>query len=82
MSQVLHTVWQMDSDRLRIDCDTCIMDGTTACEDCVVTFIVGRQPGDAVVVDVVTERALRLLGEGGLLPTLRHQRRQGRHLGA
>jgi hypothetical protein len=42
-----------------------------------VTFICSRQPGEAVVVDVAEERALRLLSSGGLLPRLRHVRRTG-----
>jgi hypothetical protein len=48
------------------------MAGTDACADCVVTFIVGREPGDAVVIDADDERALRALGDGGLVPRLRH----------
>jgi hypothetical protein len=48
------------------------MAGTSACADCVVTFIVLRVPGDAVVVDVEEERALRTLNEHGLVPQLRH----------
>jgi hypothetical protein len=62
---------------LVIDCDECAMQGTSACDDCVVTFICSRQPGEAVVVDVAEERALRLLSTGGLLPRLRHVRRTG-----
>ena len=55
-----------------IDCGECVMAGTDACEDCVVTFIVERDPGDAVVIDADEERALRALGETGLVPRLRH----------
>jgi hypothetical protein len=62
---------------LTIDCDECAMQGTSACADCVVTFICSREPGEAVVVDVVEERALRLLSGAGLLPRLRHVRRTG-----
>jgi len=51
------------------------MAGTSACGDCVVTFIVNRDPGDAVVIDVEEERALRALGDGGLVPGLRHHAR-------
>jgi hypothetical protein len=47
------------------------------CEDCVVTFFCGREPGEAVVVDVAEYRAVRLLGESGLVPRLRHTRRTG-----
>lgn len=62
---------------LVIDCDECVMQGTAACADCVVTFICSREPGEAVVVDVAEERAIRLLSGAGLLPELRHRRRTG-----
>ena len=61
---------------LTIDCADCVMAGTSACDDCVVTFIVNRQAGDAVVVDADEERALRALGEQGLVPRLRHASRR------
>jgi hypothetical protein len=57
---------------LTIDCDGCIMQGTEACTDCVVTFICSRAPDDAVIFDVNEERALRLLGRSGLVPPLRY----------
>jgi hypothetical protein len=53
------------------------MQATDACSDCVVTFLCGREAGEAVVIDVVEARALRLLERGGLAPTLRHTRRTG-----
>jgi hypothetical protein len=62
---------------MRIDCDECRMQHTSACEDCVVTFVVNREPGDAVVIDSEEERAVRLLANAGLLPRLRHERRAG-----
>ena len=62
---------------LTIDCGDCVMAGTTACDDCVVTFIVNREPGDAVIVDADEERALRALSEGGLVPRLRHHSPNG-----
>lgn len=61
---------------LRIDCDDCALQGTAACVDCVVTFLVEREPGAAVVVDVAEARALRALARGGLAPALRHRPRQ------
>jgi hypothetical protein len=67
----------MDQPTRTIDCAVCVMAGTVACTDCVVTFIVEREPGDAVVVDAEAERALRALGEGGLVPRLRHRSRAG-----
>lgn len=76
MSHPLRTVAAMEEPALHIDCDDCVAQHTPACEDCVVTFLCGREPDDAVVVDVAEVRALRLLGEGGLVPTLRHQPRR------
>jgi hypothetical protein len=60
---------------LHIDCEDCVMQHTTACEDCIVSFIVGREPGEAVVFDVAEARALRNLSTAGLVPELRHRSR-------
>jgi hypothetical protein len=60
----------------RIDCEECVMANTAACDDCVVSFIVNREPGDAVIVDAAEERALRALGDEGLVPRLRHHARE------
>jgi hypothetical protein len=57
---------------LTIDCDGCMMQGTDACSDCVVTFICDRSPEEAVVFDAAEERALGILGRGGLVPPIRH----------
>ncbi len=65
------------SEPLLIDCDTCVGHGTDACGDCVVTFICDRDPGEAIIIDVAEERALRALGDAGLVPHLRHRRRIG-----
>jgi hypothetical protein len=65
------------ADVLTIDCAECSLEGTSACADCVVTFLCGREPDEAVVIDVAEARAVRLLGQAGLVPTLRHQRRIG-----
>jgi hypothetical protein len=62
---------------LTIDCGTCRMQHTQACDDCVVTFLVGRQADDAVIVDVAEFAALRRLGQAGLVPVLRHRSRTG-----
>lgn len=62
---------------LRIDCDECLMQDTSTCDDCIVTFICSREPDDALVIDVAEERALRLLSGAGLVPELRHVRRIG-----
>ena len=60
---------------MEINCDNCVMQHTDTCDDCVVSFIVGREPGEAIVIDVEEERAVRLLAKAGLVPELRHQRR-------
>jgi hypothetical protein len=65
------------TDRLTIDCDECSHQGTDACDDCVVTFICGREPDDALVINADEHRGLRLLAGAGLVPTLRHARRSG-----
>lgn len=62
---------------LSIDCSSCVMQHTTACDDCVVTFICSRAPDDAVVVQVDEWRAVTLLQDAGLVPRLRHRRRTG-----
>lgn len=59
-----------------IDCDQCAMQHTSACGECVVTYICSREPGDALVVDLGEYRALELLAESGLAPTLRHRPRR------
>jgi hypothetical protein len=62
---------------VNIDCDECVMNGTDACSDCMVSFLVRRSPGDAVVIDVAEERAVRMLARAGLVPQLRHERASG-----
>ena len=59
-------------DALVIDCDECSQQDTATCDDCMVTFLCGRQPGDAVVVELEEYRALRVIGASGLVPPLRH----------
>ena len=60
-----------------IDCDECVLQDTTACGDCVVTFLCGVEAASPVVVDLAEARAMRLLDEAGLAPPLRHRRRTG-----
>jgi hypothetical protein len=60
-----------------IDCADCEHQHTSVCDDCVVSFIVDREPEDAVVVDVAEARAVRLLAQAGLVPGVRHTRHVG-----
>jgi hypothetical protein len=57
---------------ITIDCATCVMRDTAACDDCVVTFLCERDPTDAVVLDLDEMAALRRLADAGLAPRLRH----------
>lgn len=65
---------QESADVLTIDCAECAHQHTSTCDDCVVTFLVDRQPEDAVVVDADEARAVRLLERAGLVPGIRHVR--------
>ena len=63
---------------LVIDCDDCSQQETSTCDDCMVTFLCDRDPGDAVVVELDEFRALRVLEESGLVPPLRYSDDIGR----
>jgi hypothetical protein len=65
----------MTTPPLTIECDRCSLQGTEACRDCVVTFLLDREPEDAVVIDAEEERAMRLLERAGLVPSLRFAER-------
>ncbi len=57
---------------LLVDCDGCVGKQHGACDGCVVTFILSRDPGDAIVIDVAEQRAMRLLSDAGMVPPLRY----------
>ena len=76
-SPVFRSVRQTPPAAFVIDCADCQHQHTSVCDDCVVSFIVDRQPEDAVVVDVDEARAVRLLAQAGLVPGMRHSRRVG-----
>ncbi len=62
---------------LRIDCDECVMQHTSTCDECIVTFLCSREPDDAVIIDVGEARTVRALQAAGLVPELRHVPRTG-----
>ena len=62
-------------DPLVIDCDSCVLQDTAACVDCVVTFFCDRPADQPVVVSLEEARALRALSGAGLVPKLRHTAR-------
>ena len=51
-----------------IDCESCLMDGTDACGECVVPVLLGEGPME---LDPVEQRALGTLADAGLVPRLR-----------
>ncbi len=53
-----------------IDCDTCAMDGTSACADCIVPVLLAGTNG-RIEVDATEEAALRNLSDAGLVAPLR-----------
>jgi hypothetical protein len=63
----------MTTPTLTIECDQCALQGTDACGDCVVTFLLDRDPRDAVVIDADEARAMRMLERAGLVPSLRFE---------
>lgn len=51
-----------------IDCETCIAPAT-ACQDCVVTALLG--PPDQLELSEEDQRVIAVLADGGLVPPLR-----------
>jgi len=75
-----HITIEFDSESeggLTIDCDCCSLQNTNACDDCVVSFLLEREPEDAVVIDADEARAMRMLERAGLVPTLRFSTQAG-----
>jgi hypothetical protein len=67
----------MSEPTITIDCDECTLQHTSACDDCLVTFLLDRDPTDAVVIDAAEARAVRLLERAGLVPNLRFDAKAG-----
>ncbi len=63
------------SSTLTIDCFECQLQHSDACQDCLVSFVIDRDPKDALIIDVEEERAVRMLEKAGLLPRLRFAER-------
>ena len=68
-----------DSNGFTISCDACAMQATSACADCVVTFLLDeglareRAPAGAVTdLDGEQARVVQLFGRAGMVPRLRH----------
>ena len=77
---------EMNGWGLTIDCDDCSMQCTSACDDCVVSFLLRSDADDAhdggsghttchqpLVLDLDQVRVVRLLGKAGLVPDLKYE---------
>ncbi len=73
MNQPNRTIAMTSQSPLVISCDTCVMRSTAACDDCLVTHMCGDAQQTAVVFNFEEQRALRLLANAGMVPTLRHR---------
>lgn len=61
------------TDRIRtIDCGTCRMRDTDACDDCLVTAVLSRPPGP-FLLDDDEQHAVAQLQRAGLLPVVRYR---------
>ncbi|MGH9047691.1 MAG: hypothetical protein ACRDVW_10320 [Acidimicrobiales bacterium] len=67
----------MSGPTITIDCEECTLQHTSACDDCLVSFLLDRDPDDAVVIDAAEARAVRLLERAGLVPNLRFDAKAG-----
>ena len=72
VSHPIRRVFLVTPEPLTIDCDSCVMQASNACDDCIVTYICDREPEQAVVIDLADFRAMKLLAAAGLVPDLKH----------
>ncbi len=56
-------------DPIVVDCASCLMAETSACDDCVVTYLTA--PAGPLVLEAEERRAIDALAEEGLVPRLR-----------
>jgi hypothetical protein len=70
---------EMNGPGLTISCDDCSMRCTSACDDCVVTFLLSGDEAteptgpDVMVLDLDQARVVTLLGKAGLVPGLKYR---------
>ena len=72
---------EMNGWGITISCDECSMQCTSACDDCVVSFLLRDDADgasaatadvhDTLVLDLDQVRVVRLLGKAGLVPDLK-----------
>ena len=67
----------MTDPSLSISCDSCSMQCTAACDDCLVTFLFSdddqAELDDTLVLDLDQARVVRLFGSAGLVPELKYR---------
>jgi hypothetical protein len=56
-----------------ISCDSCVMDGTAVCADCVVTHLLAPARREPLAFTDDELRAVQLLAAAGMVPTLKHR---------
>lgn len=66
-------VGRVVSEPLVVNCETCVMRHSDACDDCLVTFMCGDATETTVVFNLEEQRAVHLLAKAGMVPTLRHR---------
>jgi hypothetical protein len=49
------------------------MRDTAACDDCLVSVLCADPEDEAMVFDFAEQRAIKMLAQAGLVPTLRHR---------
>jgi len=54
-----------------IDCDECVMQGTSACTDCIVPVLLDLAPAPVVHLDHAERAAIDHLADAGLVAPLR-----------
>lgn len=68
---------EMNGWGITISCDECAMQCTSACDDCVVTYLLRDDESEAnhdpLVLDLEQVRVVRLLGKAGMVPDLKYQ---------
>ena len=68
---------EMNGSGVTISCDECSMRCTSACDDCVVTFLLSddteRSGHEVLVLDLDQARVVKLLGKAGLVPDLKYR---------
>ena len=65
----------VDHGSLCIDCDSCQLQDSHHCDDCLVSYLVGHEAGEPVILDEEEQQAVELLTDAGLVPPSRFAER-------